>query len=136
MSRRTLLILLGALLPLVFAAGWFAGRGKAPAGSGGRTVLYYVDPMNPGFRSAEPGTAPCGMALEPVYADGQASAAGGSTSPNAVRVSAEREQLVGVARAPVKALKLQQTLRLLGPSPPTRPASAAFRGRQRAGSAR
>ena len=42
--------------------------GRRPGGRGPQ-VLYYVDPMNPSFRSTEPGVAPCGMPLEPVYAD-------------------------------------------------------------------
>ena len=71
MRSRALLITVGILLPVAFVAGWFASKGCGGApGSGERKALYYVDPMNPSFRSPQPGTAPCGMPLEPVYADG------------------------------------------------------------------
>jgi RND family efflux transporter MFP subunit len=60
---------------LAFGAGYLLrGRGVGPANatSDGRKVLYWVDPMHPAYRSDTPGIAPdCGMALEPVYADGQ-----------------------------------------------------------------
>ena len=54
----------------VFGAGYFyrAKRGDA-AESGGRRILYYVDPMNPAIVFDKPGIAPCGMPRKPVYAD-------------------------------------------------------------------
>jgi RND family efflux transporter MFP subunit len=65
-----------ALIAGAFGGGYLA-RGRSPAataaaaGSGGRQILYYVDPMHPAYKSDKPGIAPdCGMALEPVYADG------------------------------------------------------------------
>jgi membrane fusion protein, copper/silver efflux system len=73
-----------------------------------------VDPMNPSFRSPEPGTAPCGMPLEPVYADGPGSGAAGATAPGAVAVPADRLQLIGVLREPVRSGTLRHTLRLVG----------------------
>jgi len=112
MSRRTLLILLAVLLPTAFLAGWLASIGGGHSGSG-RKVLYYVDPMNPSFRSPEPGTAPCGMPLEPVYADGP-TAAGGAAPAGAVAVRADRLQLIGVSREPVRSGILRHTLRLVG----------------------
>ncbi len=62
------------LLAAAFAGGYAykAFRGAAPgaANTGGRKVLYWVDPMHPAYKSDKPGTAPdCGMKLEPVYAD-------------------------------------------------------------------
>ncbi len=54
-------------------------RNPAEVASPGRRILYYVDPMNPAHTSDKPGIAPCGMKMEPVYADegspGQAPAA-------------------------------------------------------------
>ena len=45
-------------------------RSLAPGGAAcGRKVLHYVDPMNPAHTSDKPGNAPCGMPMEPVYAD-------------------------------------------------------------------
>ena len=82
MRLRTGLIALLVLVPLSFYAGYRVNRTPAlgKAGPDGRRILYYVDPMNPSFRSAEPGIAPCGMPLEPVYADGRASRRWGNSS--------------------------------------------------------
>lgn len=74
---KPLLVLM--LLAIAFGGGYLA-RGSASrdaAKSNGRRVLYYVDPMHPAYKSDKPGIAPdCGMALEPVYADGGAANAG------------------------------------------------------------
>ncbi|HSH29305.1 MAG TPA: efflux RND transporter periplasmic adaptor subunit [Thiohalobacter sp.] len=49
------------------AAGAEAG---APTGAGGeREILYWVAPMDPGYRRDQPGKSPMGMDLVPVYAD-------------------------------------------------------------------
>ncbi|HXY53487.1 MAG TPA: efflux RND transporter periplasmic adaptor subunit [Nitrospirota bacterium] len=78
----------------------------------GRKVLYYVDPMNPGFRSDKPGVAPCGMPLEAVYA-------GGSTDPSrmppgTVNVTTEQQQLIGVKVATVEKSSWSHTIRVVG----------------------
>ena len=94
---------------LSFLAGGRYGKGPS-AGTGiqdEREVLYYVDPMTPGFRSDKPGIAPCGMPLEPVYAEageGQADIAmgGASLPPGAVKISLYRQQLIGVNVNPVE----------------------------------
>ena len=66
-----------ALLAVTFAGGYIvrASRRGTPAAPE-RRVLYYVDTMNPAFKSDKPGLAPDGMALEPVYADEPTSATG------------------------------------------------------------
>lgn len=72
-------ILIGlALLAAAFVGGygygrWFGkGASAETASKGGRKILYYVDPMHPGYKSDKPGIAPdCGMKLEPVYEGGQ-----------------------------------------------------------------
>ena len=51
------------------APGTAGGKPAGPAPPGGRKILHYVDPMNPAHTSPEPGLAPCGMKMEPVYAD-------------------------------------------------------------------
>ncbi len=115
MRQRSLLFLLAVLIPAAFFAGRLAHRsGGEASGPGERQVLYYVDPMNPSFRSPEPGTAPCGMPLEPVYADGQPPGAAGATPSGAVTVRADRLQLIGVSREPVRSSTLRTTLRLVG----------------------
>lgn len=108
-----------SLAALSFLAGGRFGKGQ-PAGTGSqveRTVLYYVDPMNPGFRSDEPGVAPCGMPLEPVYAvsgEGQGNPAMSSLSPGSVKVSPAQQQLIGVKVAAVRKEPMTYTLRLYG----------------------
>lgn len=116
MRRRSLLLLLTVLLAAAFFAGRFAHRpGGTVSGPGGRNVLYYVDPMNPSFRSPAPGTAPCGMPLEPVFAGDQTpGGAAGAAPPEAVVVRADRLQLIGVSREQVRPSTLRTTLRLVG----------------------
>ena len=65
------------LCAVFFLAGaWYGkGRGAGKAGLGDRKILHYVDPMNPAHTSQEPGLAPCGMKMEPVYADSEGQAA-------------------------------------------------------------
>ncbi len=76
-----------ALLAAAFIGGygyrhWLGKGAGAPAGKGGRRILYYVDPMHPGYKSDKPGIAPdCGMKLEPVYEGGQM----GEAAPTAER---------------------------------------------------
>lgn len=85
-----------------------------------RTILYYTDPMNPGFRSEKPGTAPCGMPLEPVYAEvgGEGEqivmSGGPPQSPGAVTINRARQQLIGVQISPVGIQPMTYTLRLYG----------------------
>src|ERR1700693_4074241 len=85
------------LLCLAFAAGRFTGGHPGESKSGGRRVLYYVDPMHPAFRSDKPGIAPdCGMALEPVY-EGEDTELHLPLQPGAVALSPERRRLIGIA---------------------------------------
>ena len=58
------------VIALAFAAGYIMRATKSPGNaSNARKILYYVDAMNPAFKSDKPGIAPDGMALQPVYAD-------------------------------------------------------------------
>ncbi len=116
MRLRTVVIALLVLVPLSFYAGYRTNPGSASVetGPGGRRILYYVDPMNPAFRSSEPGVAPCGMPLEPVYEDAASTPAGGAMAPGAVAVRADRQQLIGVTLETVGRRTLDHTLRLLG----------------------
>ena len=124
--------LLYAAAVLVIAAGAFwAGsfhghRNLSPTETlGGRVVLYYMDPMNPTHTSDKPGLAPCGMKLEPVYADtlsaADSSKALVSSVPGAVRVGPEKQQIIGVrvAGAPRVALPLFRRCRWLRCSRPS-----------------
>ena len=94
---------------------------KTPPSHGSREsrkVLYYVDPMNPAHTSDKPGKAPCGMDMEPVYADttlGTASSSElASLPPGTIKVSPEKQQLIGVRLATAEKKRLLHNLRLLG----------------------
>ena len=74
-------------VPLSEAKGRVRG---AQAAQTPKRILYYVDPMHPQYKSDKPGKAPdCGMDLVPVYADG--------ANNNALTISTQRQQLIGVA---------------------------------------
>jgi Cu(I)/Ag(I) efflux system membrane fusion protein len=110
-----LLLLAGSFL----AGSWYSHRepARGPA-SEARRVLYYVDPMNPSHTSDKPGLAPCGMKMEPVYADDAAGQTSGNFSssmpPGTVKISAEKQQVIGVRIGQVKKTSGRHTLRTLG----------------------
>ena len=64
---------------LAFAGGYVMRATRSTGGATkARTILYYVDAMNPAYKSAKPGVAPDGMALQPVYADEPTATSGNS----------------------------------------------------------
>jgi Cu(I)/Ag(I) efflux system membrane fusion protein len=114
-------IFAGAILFAVLAAGFLAGSWVTWRATGqsarpaGRKVLYWVDPMHPSYKSDKPGIAPdCGMKLEPVYADEAPPESGAAMPANALRVSSERQQIIGVQVAPAEAASGSRTIRTVG----------------------
>ncbi|MCE5263968.1 MAG: efflux RND transporter periplasmic adaptor subunit [Deltaproteobacteria bacterium] len=113
---------LRVLVLLLIAAGSFlAGSWVTHQGSRGtvaeRKILHYVDPMNPALKFDKPGIAPCGMPLEPVYADQEgagATALRASLPPGTIRIAPEKQQLTGVKTAAVEKIPWSHTLRVLG----------------------
>ncbi len=120
MRKSTVLLLMLTIAAGFFLAGYWYSRhsaGNIPAG--GRKVLYYVDPMNPGFKSDKAGLAPCGMPLEPVYADsGQlprdSQKKVTSISPMDVRINPVIEQQIGVKVEAVEKAPWSQIIRMPG----------------------
>jgi RND family efflux transporter MFP subunit len=113
--RKTLtVVIIIVLVTAAFLAGsWYQKKNVIGSGMQAvRKVLYYVDPMNPGIKSDKPGTAPCGMPLEPVYADGAPDASG--MPPGAVNVSPAQQQLIGVKVVTVEKAPWNHTIRVLG----------------------
>ncbi len=125
--------LLKILAILFLVAGTFASgyvvRATRPSGGPAtkRRVLYYVDPMHPAYKSDKPGIAPdCGMQLEPVYADDSSAptattdATVPATAPpsampaGAIRISPERQQLIGVRFATVESGGATRAIRTVG----------------------
>jgi membrane fusion protein, copper/silver efflux system len=116
-----LLLAIGA----AFAGGYVYRAVKSGSAGAGpkavRKVLYWVDPMHPAYKSDKPGIAPdCGMKLEPVYADSGVGAYAplpplGAAPPSAmppgtVRITAEKQQLIGVKYGRVESMRATRTI--------------------------
>jgi len=88
MKKSLAPLLLLVLLIAAFRGGtWYSQRWAGPdhdSSNGERRILHYVDPMNPANVSENPGIAPCGMPMEPVYDDGE-SAGSDLTGPGGGR---------------------------------------------------
>lgn len=95
MNRKTLIRIAGiaGLVVLAFGAWYFLStRTPETPATGERKVLYWTDPMVPGYRSDKPGKSPfMDMELVPVYDD-----EGGAGGPPAVTVRSEVVQNLGV----------------------------------------
>jgi len=104
------------ILALLFWAGSWYGQTKRVGHNetGKRTVLYYVDPMNPSHTSLEPGLAPCGMKMEPVYTNDEDQPAGLALASGSVKITPEKQQMVGVRVAKVEQTPWTYALRTLG----------------------
>jgi membrane fusion protein, copper/silver efflux system len=115
-------ISIGVVVLALLVGSYLVGRRRSTrhAGAvnkGSRTVLYWVDPMHPDYKSDHPGIAPdCGMQLEPVYAETTAGA-GGSTAPGTaemISIDTDRQQLFGIRVSPVERSSGTDKLRVLG----------------------
>jgi RND family efflux transporter MFP subunit len=104
------------LLAFLFLLGSWYGQSKVagPQAAGSRRILYYVDPMNPAHTSPEPGLAPCGMKMEPVYAENEGQTAGSAMPPGSVKITPEKQQVIGVRVAKVEKSPWTYTLRTVG----------------------
>jgi multidrug efflux pump subunit AcrA (membrane-fusion protein) len=116
------------LLAGVFASGYLLRATRHPAtAQSSRRILYYVDPMHPAYTSDKPGVAPdCGMTLEPVYGEESSSAftvalgdshsePGPTSVPaGAIRISPERQQMIGVKFATAEAGDSTRAIRAVG----------------------
>ncbi len=122
MKKALYLSVLLIAVIVAFRLGSHSGRqaAAAPAATVARSVLYYVDPMHPAYKSDKPGIAPdCGMQLEPVYASAQLvttdrAQSESSLPPGSVRIDFARQQLFGVRVGPVEEASGSYKLRLLG----------------------
>jgi RND family efflux transporter MFP subunit len=88
------------------------GETSKQASSGERKVLYWYDPMHPAYKADKPGIAPdCGMQLVPKYADDDA---GSAMAVGTVRISSDKQQLIGVRTTTVEREPLVRTVRTTG----------------------
>jgi Cu(I)/Ag(I) efflux system membrane fusion protein/cobalt-zinc-cadmium efflux system membrane fusion protein len=82
-----------------------------------KTILYWTDPMIPGYRAEGPGKSPMGMDLVPVYAEeaGPGAVTGSPTAGYAaVLVTPQKQQLIGVRTAAVEPRPMRKTIRTVG----------------------
>ncbi|MEO8378665.1 MAG: efflux RND transporter periplasmic adaptor subunit, partial [Acidobacteriota bacterium] len=80
-----------------------------------KKVLYWVDPMHPAYTSDKPGIAPdCGMTLVPVYADGAAPSTSTVAGYANVKLTSERQQLIGVQTGMAEMRSLGRSVRTVG----------------------
>jgi Cu(I)/Ag(I) efflux system membrane fusion protein len=81
-----------------------------------KKILYWVDPMHPAYKSDKPGKAPdCGMELVPVYDDGTMANAPSNVSGYAnVKLTSERQQLIGVQTGMTEMRSLGRSVRTVG----------------------
>jgi hypothetical protein len=83
-----------------------------------RRILYWTDPMLPGFKSDAPGKSPMGMDLIPVYQERGAS--GAEQPPSApegyapILVTPHKRQFIGVTTAPVERRTISRMIRTVG----------------------
>ena len=103
------------VVTLAFGGGYVMRATKSTdSASKARTILYYVDAMNPAYRSDKPGLAPDGMPLQPVYADEPTAEATPTATPGSIKISAERQQLIGVKFATVELSGQARSIRAVG----------------------
>ena len=117
-KRAAITVVLLAAVAAGFLAGVRYNRDAAVSAAAlrGRRILYYVDPMHPGYRSDTPGIAPdCGMALAPIYEDGGSpGSAVARAVAGTVAISADRQALAGVQVRAVERIASSEPLRLYG----------------------
>jgi Cu(I)/Ag(I) efflux system membrane fusion protein len=101
-----------------FFGSWHGGRKSAMHESpAGRRVLYYVDPMNPTHTTTKPGPAPCGMPMEPVYAEEGTPQSGNADippHPGTVNISSQKQQIIGVQVGEVERKSFTNVIRSSG----------------------
>ncbi len=80
-----------------------------------KKILFWVDPMHPAYKSDKPGKAPdCGMELVPVYEEGTAAATSTVTGYSNVKLSTDRQQLIGVQTGMTEMRSLGRSVRTVG----------------------
>jgi Cu(I)/Ag(I) efflux system membrane fusion protein len=108
-----LTILLAVTLGAVLVARPSTKLSAAPVAQ--KKVLYWVDPMHPAYKSDKPGKAPdCGMELVPVYDDGSGHSPSHVNGYANLKVTPERQQLIGVQTGMTEMRSLGRSVRTIG----------------------
>ena len=117
MRKPLYLVLFLILLIISFIGGirvnQFGASHNTPD-TGTRRILHYVDPMNPANTSEEPGIAPCGMPMEPVYADDDISGSKAPSVLGTVKINQLKQQSIGVQTGEVVKTAETSQFRALG----------------------
>jgi len=81
-----------------------------------KKILYWTDPMIPGFKADKPGKSPMGMDLVPVYEEEHADHAEGVAVEGyaPVLLTPQKQQLIGVKTAVAVRQPLTKTIRTVG----------------------
>ena len=93
-----------------------SGKASEDQGKAEKKILYWTDPMIPGYKSDKPGKSPMGMDLVPVYEEEQPPATGASAPEGyaPILLTAQKQQLIGIRTAKVGKKKLEKTIRTVG----------------------
>jgi len=89
----------------------------AGAGAGSKKILYWTDPMMPGYKSDKPGKSPMGMEMIPVYEENGASGAAQGPAIEGyapILVTPQKQQLIGITTAVASRRAMTQTIRTVG----------------------
>jgi membrane fusion protein, copper/silver efflux system len=82
---------------------------------GARKVLYWTDPMVPGYKSDKPGKSPfMDMELVPVYEEGATAGAAGVAGYSTITLSEQRLQAIGVRLGKAETRDLTKSIRTVG----------------------
>ena len=129
LSRSTLPWVVAALFALAFVALALSRKQSPKAGalsaapahasllpSPGKKILYWTDPMTPGYKSDKPGKSPfMDMDLVPVYEDGSSSgSAAGIAGYSTITLSQQRQQAIGVQLGKAETRDLKKSIRTVG----------------------
>lgn len=80
-----------------------------------KKILYWTDPMIPGYKASGPGKSPMNMDLVPVYEENQSGTSGTSVGGHAsVSLTYQKQQLMGVKTEKVSVRQLTKTIRAVG----------------------
>ncbi len=90
---------------------------ESPPASSTKKILYWTDPMLPGYKSDKPGKSPMGMDMVPVYqedATGSVESQQGPAGYAPILVSPQKQQLIGVTTAVATRRAMTHTIRTVG----------------------
>lgn len=82
-----------------------------------KKILYWTDPMIPGYKSDKPGKSPMNMDLIPVYENGEMmtdSPMGTAEGHAAIELTPQKQQIIGIKTTSVKRQNLTKTVRVVG----------------------